>query len=84
MLKEYFKTWENTHHIMFKNVSYKTIHDITQFRNCTYLQAYTFKAPESVSTKGIAVVMRFPRSKKKKKPEEKRVTVLEKLAQQKE
>jgi len=53
MLKEYFKTWENTHHIMFKNVSYKTIHDIAQFRNCTYLQVYTFKAPESVSTKGI-------------------------------
>lgn len=52
---------------MFKNVSYKTIHDIAQFRNCTYLQVYTFKAPESVSTKGIAVVMRFPRSKKKKK-----------------
>ena len=67
MLKEYFKTWENTHHIMFKNVSYKTIHDIAQFRNCTYLQVYTFKAPESVSTKGTAVVMRFPRSKKKKK-----------------
>ena len=76
---------------MFKNVSYKTIHDIAQFRNCTYLQVYTFKAPESVSTKATAVVMRFPRSKKKKKkkkkkknPKENRVTVLEKLAQQKE
>ena len=50
---------------MFKNVSYKTIHDMAQFRNCTYLQVYTFKAPKSVSTKGIAVIMRFPRLKKK-------------------
>lgn len=55
---------------------------MAQFRNCTYLQVYTFKAPKSVSTKGIAVIMRFPRLKKKIIRKE--VTVLERPAQQKD
>ena len=41
------------------------MYDIAQFRNCTYLHVHIFKAPESVSTKAIEVIMRFPRLKKK-------------------